>query len=88
LPPYSPDLSPIEQVFAKLKYLMRNAAEQTKYAARRRVGTLLDQFDPEECANYFVNSGYASALDRPALVWCGRHSLLRASCRSKSACDA
>ena len=60
LPPYSPDLNPIEQVFAKLKHLLRNAAERTAEASWRRIGILLDQFPPDECANYFRNSGYAS----------------------------
>ena len=60
LPPYSPDLNPIEQVFAKLKHLLRNAAERTAEATWRRIGVLLDQFPPDECANYFRNSGYAS----------------------------
>jgi transposase len=61
LPPYSPDLNPIEQVFAKLKTLLRKAAERTVEATWRRIGELLEQFRPDECANYFVNSGYASA---------------------------
>lgn len=61
LPPYSPDLNPIEQVFAKLKTLLRMADEQTKEATWRRIGTLLDAFPPNECANYLRNSGYASA---------------------------
>ncbi len=60
LPPYSPDLNPIEQVFAKLKHLMRNAAERTVETTWRRAGTLLNQFKPDECARYFQNSGYAS----------------------------
>jgi transposase len=59
LPPYSPDLNPIEQVFAKLKTLLRKAAERTVEATWRRIGTLLDHFSAEECANYLVNSGYA-----------------------------
>jgi transposase len=59
LPPYSPDLNPIEQVFAKLKTLLRKAAERTIEATWRRIGKLLDHFSAEECANYFVNSGYA-----------------------------
>ena len=59
LPPYSPDLNPIEQVFAKLKRLLRKAAERTKRATWKRIGTLIDQFSPEECSNYFRNSGYA-----------------------------
>jgi transposase len=61
LPPYSPDLNPIEQVFAKLKHLMRKAAERSHEATWRRVGTLLDAFSPAECRNYLVNSGYGSA---------------------------
>jgi transposase len=60
LPPYSPDLNPIEQVFAKLKALMRKAAERTVEATWRRLGQLLDHFSPQECANYLANSGYAS----------------------------
>jgi transposase len=60
LPPYSPDLNPIEQVFAKLKTLLRKAAERTVEATWRRIGQLLDRFTPTECANYLVNSGYAS----------------------------
>jgi transposase len=42
LPPYSQDLKPIEQVFAKLKNLLRRAAEQTKEATWQRIGSLLD----------------------------------------------
>ena len=60
LPPYSPDLNPIEQVFAKLKTLLRKAAERTVEATWRRIGLLLDCFSPVECANYFANAGYAS----------------------------
>jgi transposase len=60
LPPYSPDLNPIEQVFAKLKTLLRKAAERTVEATWRRIGQLLDHFSPTECANYLLNSGYAS----------------------------
>jgi transposase len=60
LPPYSPDLNPIEQVFAKLKALLRKAAERTVETTWRRIGLLLDRFSPAECANYLVNSGYAS----------------------------
>ena len=60
LPPYSPDLNPIEQVFSKLKTLMRKAAERTVEDTWRRVGRLLDQFTAQECANYISNAGYAS----------------------------
>jgi len=61
LPPYSPDLNPIEQVFAKLKRLLRKANERTVEATWRRIGTLLDHFSAQECANYLRNSGYASS---------------------------
>ena len=57
---YSPDLNPIEQVFSKLKTLMRKAAERTVEDTWRRVGKLLDQFTAQECANYISNAGYAS----------------------------
>ena len=60
LPPYSPDLNPIEQVFAKLKTLLRKTAERTVDTTWKRIGTLLDAFSPQECANYFRNAGYAS----------------------------
>lgn len=60
LPPYSPDLNPIEQVFAKLKLMLRRAAERTTEDTWRRIGVLLDRFPPHECANYIRNSGYAS----------------------------
>lgn len=61
LPPYSPDLNPIEQVFAKLKTLLRKAAERTVDATWQRIGALLQCFTSQECANYFANAGYASA---------------------------
>ena len=60
LPPYSPDLNPIEQVFAKLKHLLRKAQERTVDATWQRIGALTQSFSPRECANYFTNSGYAS----------------------------
>jgi transposase len=59
LPPYSPDLNPIEQVFSKLKRLLRQAAERTVTTTWKRIGKLLDAFTPQECANYLRNSGYA-----------------------------
>ncbi len=59
LPPYSPDLNPIEQVFAKLKHLLRKAAERTAETTWKRIGKLLDEFPPTECAAYLANSGYA-----------------------------
>ena len=60
LPPYSPDLNPIEQVFAKLKHLMRKAAERTVETTWKRTGLLLDHFNPDECQRYLVNAGYVS----------------------------
>lgn len=58
LPPYSPDLNPIEQVFSKLKTLLRRHAERTKEALWRRIGALLDEFTPDECQNYIQHCGY------------------------------
>lgn len=60
LPPYSPDLNPIEQMFAKLKHLLRKAAERTLETTWRRIGKLLDHFQPAECMAYFRNAGYVS----------------------------
>jgi transposase len=60
LPPYSPDLNPIEQVFAKIKTLLRKAEERSLEAVWRRIGKLLDRFAPDECANYLRNAGYGS----------------------------
>jgi len=60
LPKYSPDLNPIEQVFAKLKHLLRKAAARTAEAICAAVSQILGTFTPEECANYFKNAGYAS----------------------------
>jgi transposase len=61
LPKYSPDLNPIEQVFAKLKHLLRKAAARTQDAVCQTIGQLLGSFTAKECANYFRNSGYGSA---------------------------
>jgi len=58
LPPYSPDLNPIEQAFAKLKALLRKAAERSLDALWDRIGQLLPAFTACECANYFANAGY------------------------------
>lgn len=60
LPPYSPDLNPIENLFAKLKALLRKAATRTLDALWLEVGSLLNAFSPTECANYFAASGYVS----------------------------
>ena len=58
LPKYSPDLNPIEQVFAKLKHLLRKAAARTVDGVCTAVADALDAFTPQECANYLKNSGY------------------------------
>jgi transposase len=59
LPKYSPDLNPIEQVFAKLKQLLRKAAPRTVEAIWAAIGEILGAFTSEECTNYFGNSGYS-----------------------------
>lgn len=61
LPPYSPDLNPIEQVFAKLKHWLRQAQVRSIDELHQAVGPILERFQPKECAAYFENSGYASA---------------------------
>ena len=58
LPPYSPDLNPIEQMFAKLKALLRKAAKRTVESLWTEIGALLSQFSPTECQNYLTASGY------------------------------
>jgi len=58
LPPYSPDLNPIEKMFSKLKALLRKAAHRTVDALWNEIGKLLDAFSPDECRNYFASSGY------------------------------
>lgn len=60
LPPYSPDLNPIEMMFAKLKTLLRKADERSIAAVWNRIGSLLDHFSPTECTNYLRHAGYAS----------------------------
>jgi transposase len=59
LPPYSPDLNPIEQAFAKLKAHLRKAAERSIPALWDRIGSTLNTFSPEECKNFFTHVGYA-----------------------------
>jgi len=58
LPPYSPDLNPIEQAFAKLKALLRKAAPRTVDALWKVIGQSLSAFSPGECANYLAAAGY------------------------------
>ena len=60
LPPYSPDLNPIEQLFAKLKALLRKAATRTKAALWSAIGQLIASIPADECANYLRNCGYGS----------------------------
>jgi transposase len=60
LPPYSPDLNPIEMVFAKLKTLFRKGDERSIETSWRKLGTLLDEFTATECQNYLRHAGYAS----------------------------
>ncbi len=59
LPPYSPDLNPIELAFAKLKAQLRKAAERSVEDLWDRIATILDTFTPQECQNYFKHAGYA-----------------------------
>jgi transposase len=61
LPKYSPDLNPIEQVFAKFKHLLRKAAARTLETVVAAIRELLDAYSAPECAAYFANSGYAQA---------------------------
>jgi transposase len=60
LPPYSPDLNPIEQAFAKIKHWMRLAQRRNSEDTWRYLGQLLATIQPQECANYLRNAGYAS----------------------------
>ena len=60
LPPYSPDLNPIEQVFAKVKYWMRMAQARTIDDINQRIAELVEAIPARECANYLQNAGYAS----------------------------
>jgi len=60
LPPYSPDLNPIENAFSKLKALLRKAAERTMDGLWTQIGRLLDLFPPDECKNYFTAAGYVA----------------------------
>ena len=60
LPPYSPDLNPIEQAFAKIKHRLRNAAARSRETLWRAGGEVLEDIEPQECANYLRNAGYGS----------------------------
>ena len=65
LPPYSPDLNPIEQAFAKLKALLRKIAARTVPALWDALGDILTCFTPQECANYLANAGYVPLKRNP-----------------------
>ena len=60
LPPYSPDLNPIEQSFSKLKALLRKEAARSREALWNAIGRFLARFTPQECTNYFANAGYTT----------------------------
>jgi len=62
LPPYSPDFNPIESAFAKLKALLRKAAERKIEGLWTAIGRIVDVFTKQERANYFANSGYKHIL--------------------------
>ena len=59
LPPYSPDLNPIEKLFSKRKTLLRAAEERSLESLWNRVGEILNQITPSECENYLRHAGYA-----------------------------
>ena len=58
LPPYSPDLNPIEMAFSKLKVLLRKAAERTVDGLCKAIGSILETFNPHKRRNYFAAAGY------------------------------
>jgi transposase len=60
LPPYSPDLNPIEQLFAKFKHFMRRAATRTVEAVHNAIAQTLEAVTATECQNYIENAGYKS----------------------------
>ena len=60
LPPYSPDLNPIEKAFSKLKSHLRKAGKRCLQTLSDRIGEIVSTFSPQECSNYFKSSGYAS----------------------------
>lgn len=60
LPPYSPDLNPIEKLFSKLKALLRKAAKRTIDALWTGIGNLLNTVTPNECSNFFTACGFVN----------------------------
>ena len=67
LPPYSPDLNPIEKAFSKLKAKLRSAKKRTIAELEQYLGEVLDCFSPAECENYFVSCGYPARSNREPL---------------------
>jgi len=65
LPPYSPDLNPIEQAFAKLKALLRKIAARTVSALWDALGDIVQRFNPQECVNYLANTAYVPVKRKP-----------------------
>lgn len=65
LPPYSSDLNPIEQTFAKLKALLRKIAARTISALWDALGDIVARFTPQDCANYLANAGYVPLKRNP-----------------------
>jgi len=65
LPPYSPDLNPIEQVFSKLKAILRKAAEHSVKRLWKIIAASLKLFAPAECAAYLANAGYGQSIRKP-----------------------
>jgi transposase len=59
LPPYSPDLNPIEQALSKLKQFVRSAAPRTREALWNTLGSAVGRFSPNQCRNFFAHAGYA-----------------------------
>ena len=59
MPKYSPDLNPIEQLFAKPKHFLRKAQPRTRDAIYEAIGEILKTVNDRECSNYLVNAGYA-----------------------------
>ena len=58
LPPYSPDLNPIEMAFSKLKALLRKKAARSFDTLSEALGEICDLFDPTQCRNFFKAAGY------------------------------
>ena len=87
LPPYSPDLNPIEQAFAKLKALLRSAAARTVDVLWRTIGQILDAFGPTECTNYLAHAGYVPS-SRETRQWRARQCWWLTRCRSCAASTA